>query len=231
MPNTPNYNLPLFEGTDIVNMLTYYNSAMNEIDTEMMTNATGIADNGTTIQQHTASINKINDEIETIDNQLTTANLPQMKLDINSLKGEITGVATTVTATINTALISNRCVLSTFNNIYSLYVDASYGAASPSVNLSTYTNATTPQCGHRNVNFPANNYELLRIVGDNIFSLGINEAQWLPSIMISKTTGLEYTSIIAAYNGADTILYVGEGSNPTTVNVSARGQLTLAKTL
>ena len=39
MNNTPNYNLPTYEGTDAPNLITGYNAAMTAIDAQMKSNA------------------------------------------------------------------------------------------------------------------------------------------------------------------------------------------------
>lgn len=37
MANTPNYNLPLYSGTDVPDLLTVYNAAITTIDTTLKT--------------------------------------------------------------------------------------------------------------------------------------------------------------------------------------------------
>ena len=48
MQNTTNYQLPKYDGTDPVNLLTGYNAAMDKVDSQMKANATAAATAKTT---------------------------------------------------------------------------------------------------------------------------------------------------------------------------------------
>lgn len=134
MQSTPNFNLPLYEGPDIANLLTGYNQAVTEIDTAMEANKQQSNQNSSAIQQHTGQLNKLNTEMETLQNEVSAADLPGMQSDINELKNKLeSGKALTPHIT------TFSDVLIDYGNVMTFSTNNTYDTNSLYVNIKNYS--------------------------------------------------------------------------------------------
>lgn len=203
MQNTPNFNLPLYEGPDIANLLTGYNQAVTEIDTAMEANKQQGNQNGSTIQQHTGQLNKLNEEMETLQNEVSAAGLPGMQSDINELKNKLESGKAIAPHTHNYGDI-----LIDYGNVMTFSTNNTYDTNSLYINISNYSKII-------NIFGNINSYNYLyynpnRYWSGNIFNLNTNEVCCIGRMLTLNTAANNTpgTAIMGvAFDGSNT--YIG----------------------
>lgn len=215
MQNTPNFNLPLYEGPDIANLLTGYNQAVTEIDRAMEANKQQSNQNGSKIQQHTGQLNKLNEEMETLENTITTADLPGMQSDINDLKNELkTG------AVIDSLVSSNVCRLWKQQNLFFISLYTTINTNSSNINIQNYTVYPSLQgnlSGSTHLWYDGDHGKFT----GNLFNFSTNYVAPIGYVMSYKDTTIVTRVIGACYDGSFTyigMLYSATIDNSTTIS-------------
>lgn len=121
MQVTTNYQLPLYEPTDVANLLTGYNAAMNTLDTELEKVSQAAAQGATDIGEIQSNIGKINTEIETLQDEFTVANIPKIKQDITNLQTDVDGLITQETSSVLLGTMTPSNWVNAFSGYVSKY--------------------------------------------------------------------------------------------------------------